>query len=355
MKKTSIFILLFIICNICNAQNPILPPNDNNEGMSQLHQFIQNYQTQQSADKFIPYSYIINTDDIKYYFNHHNPDTNCYFHVYFATDPKNITRIVLVPSITLADGLDTILEHHLLDNYDSVFVPCLHQNPDLVDVNSAFFVYNPDGFDASITQGPTPCPCFSKDIGFSPIQPIYCGMMNKSAVKPWIDTYQTHHSNENQDAPTYTQSFTFCANLLRRFLTDTTNDVPLLQIYIGIDPNAEVTGNKQKRYTLVFIGMDMSGNHIPVTNWIGVGTAAYEACRPCPKCGVQFDQAIDKQSQLFTNLDEKYNNFIKDGKRPTPIIAGHYKKQRYCKTKVHKVTRMQKKYLHKHGKKCRHH
>jgi len=299
--------LLLLVCsfniysfNICNAQGNIavLPDENCTQGESALQDFIQNFQNAPPPtppNLYRPNSYVINTTDIISYFNDFNSDYDCYFHVYFAVDPNNIIKLVIVPTVDYVGDGNYIMQHDL--NYQYAFVPCLYQRSDMV-ISPQQFCYTPDQLDAISNNNPPPTPCFYLDV-INPTPatlPIPSSTVLKNSVSAWVLSYQNYFSNDLSDD--YIQSFTFNANLLRSFLTQSGNTIPLLQIYIGVNP-IQGLNNMLENYTLIFIGLDNLGNHIPVTNFIGSSAMAFEACRPCPECGVYPDGAIDHQPQAI--------------------------------------------------------
>ncbi len=356
MKSIIVSILLLFILSICNAQQlPDLPTVNSNTSRLHSHNFIQQYLDDPAQDGR-PNSYIINTTDIINYFN--DPrlvNVTCYFHVYFGIDPAdntNTVQLVIIPTVPFPsqDPGSPILMHD--PGYSMAFVPCVNSNM------APTFFYTPDNFDAAstavaanVTQVSAPC------------QPI-----NQSDCASWISNYQSIYSNTNEND--YIQSFSFNAQKLRSFLTDPDNTVPFLQIYLGKNQNLNAN-LALENYTLIFMGLNTDGSHIPVnstsiTTVFGNRPMSFEACRPCPKCGIAPDQNLDNQPQAFADVIEKgaelmktsafksqfdtYVDDLKNGKPPvrkTPVVRTVHK-QKHCKTK--RVARMQNRHKNHHNR-----
>ncbi len=321
MKKKVFCILLLCACNLCNAQVLApLPTINSNTSRLNSHNYIQQYLDNPAPDGR-PSSYIINTDDIINYFNSSWLDgVTSYFHVYFGIDPTDATntvQLIIVPTIPapVVPG-GPILMHD--PNYSSAFVPCLNSTmtssttPTPTSPSPMPDAYIPDNFDASSTLIPAATPTIT---AISLLQPI-------STYKPWIVAYQNIYSNANEND--YIQSFSFNAEKLRSFLLNSTPTVPYLQIYLGENANLNANLN-QENYTLIFMGLDVNGNHIPVNGTsaltvFGNHPMSFEACRPCPECGIQYDNLIDYQGQAV-------NSILAKGKSPAYLkILNEYKK-----------------------------
>ncbi len=327
-------LLLLVATEICNAQTPTLPVEGCYTSHRKVRNYIQNYLTNPSREN-LPSSFIISTTDIISYFTDHNPNNKTYFHVYFSTnplDPNNIVKLAIIPTIEEdVTPSDFILKHDPDATFQFAFVPNSYQG-------DGTFCYDTDRFDPGT-------PVTAQLCDLSTLVNSHC-TAPKRTVSTWIRNYEAlpSHHNENPDIPTSLQSFTFNADLLRSFLTCCGNNVPLLQIYIAKDIN--LNANANLTYTLVFIGLDAQGKHIPVEVPIvlGVGkrSMAYEACRPCPKCGVEpeadFDDPLQPQAtndiiKHDKQLEEKYSTKI-------ALIEKNrdFAKPKFSKHKIHKYS-----------------
>ena len=342
MKTLAIILLVFSL-NICLAQNqPVLPNAYNTERANTLQSYIGNYQSQTNPP--IPLSFIIRTNDILSYYHQLEklqPNTELYFHVYFGIDPNDpqVVRLIIVPSIQISDN-KYILAHD--PAFTSVFVPPLFELLNSGNPLPNQFCYNPDQFDA--TKLPLQCPCFFKTSSlYATFADLSSPDITTATAKTWIKKYQDIYNNNVNTAATYIQSFTFDATELMDFIDS--NNVPLLQIYIGQDYSLQENIDLEN-YTLVFVGLDLLGNHIPVAGSLG-SALAFEACWPCPKCGVAIDNNIDDQPQLIHDYlpiegnksiihePEQFNHKSHIRKKITRIKS----KQRKYTKKINKLNR----------------
>ena len=291
MKSAITSILLLCTFSICKAQVlPALPTINSNTSRSNSQSFIQQYLDDPAMDGR-PSSYIFNTGVIANYFQNLPESTMSYFHVYFAIDPTDISstvQLVIVPSIPVYPPIvgGPILMHDT--DYDSAFVPCQNSN-----MLSTYF-YTPDNLDPSSVE--IPATATTLTVTASPVL--------KSVVTDWIANYQ--NTFDNTTGNLYIQSFSFNAQKLRAFLTNTVNVVPYLQVYLG--KNQKLNANlNQENYTLIFMGLDASGNHIPVNSTsivtvLGSRPMSFEACRPCPECGIEWEDGFDDQLQALPTV-----------------------------------------------------
>ena len=286
MKK-GVLILLLFVCNILLAQtNPQLPTLDSRYQQGDAHNLISNYQSLSNVD-IHPYSFIINTTDIKAYFNAH-PGQNTYFHIYLSYDTNDSLQLVIVPCLTLnpTPG-STILTHDI--NYGKAFIPCsMEGNPS--------FCYVSDNLDLSSNQFPAsnpPCDLTKLDCSNSTV--------SEATEKSFIMNYQIENTQEHH----HLESFTFSAVALQNYLNSNAS-VSFLQIYLGRNP-AMISSNVEK-YTLIFVGLNNSGIHQYET--VGTTNFVYEQCMPCPECGVAFDNTIDFKPQATPALITQYKNEI---------------------------------------------
>jgi len=342
MKILTTILLLFGI-NVCQGQtSPQLPNANNAEGANTLQGYVENYQSQTNPP--IPLSFVMNTIDLINYYTQlqkQQPNTELYFHVYFGIDPNDLSvvRLIIVPSLQIADD-QYILAHDT--KFNSVFVPPLFELLNSGTPQPNQFCYTPDQFDAN--NIPNQCPCFYKtSTSYATSSDLSGPTISIATAKTWVSQYQegTHHNSDRLSAD-FIQSITFDATELMDFISN--NNVPLLQIYIGQDYSLQ-KNNNQENYTLVFVGMDLLGNHIPAAGQLG-SMLAFEACWPCPVCGVKKDGNIDDQDQVTDDFLKK-EHAEGGGPRHQPE---HFSHKKHKKQKFNTIKKKQAEYIKKNGR-----
>ena len=257
-------VFLFVSIVTCEAQ--IALPADNPIDISSGRTFIVNFQNLNPIPvNRHPSSFLLNANDLSDYLAKTKiPLNDCYLHIYFASRDVACTDVFLVIAGTVYLSSEIVHDPTLTN------VLCTKlAEPNCGTLYDKYL----DGNDHN-----------AGDIALCNTVPIEKKDRN---LKTWLTNYQNAYPQGGGIPFDNTQSFLICANSLRDYLLDPQGTVEYIQFYIGRDPS-----NKQlnkDHLTLVVIGVDGNGKHIPGTDIYGNGSNVFNESIPCPKCYVNTD------------------------------------------------------------------